>query len=250
MRRPIVAGNWKMHGTLEQAAALARRVAGELGTGSRAEVVLCPPFTALSTVVESVAGSGLAVGGQDLHWEREGAFTGEVSAEMLRDAGCRYVIVGHSERRRDCGESDEIVARKAQAALASGLTPIVCVGETLEERERGRTEEVLRSQVESGLAHVAERLGEVVVAYEPVWAIGTGRTATADQAQEAQAFIRGLVATLVGEAVAGGVRIQYGGSVRPENAAELFARPDVDGGLIGGASLDAAAFVAIVRAAG
>jgi triosephosphate isomerase len=249
MRRPIVAGNWKMHGTLARAVELATGVRSELAGFDGADVVLCPPFTALGGVGGAVAGTAVRLGAQDLYWEPEGAYTGEISAGMLRDAGCRYAIVGHSERRTYFGETDESVSRKTETALEAGLVPIVCVGETLEQRESGHTEEIVRIQVERGLGALGERLREVVVAYEPVWAIGTGRTATTEQAQSAHAFIRSVLASVAGTAVAGGVRIQYGGSVKPANAAELFASPDVDGGLIGGASLDAASFAQIVRAA-
>jgi triosephosphate isomerase len=249
MRTPIVAGNWKMHGTLAEAVALASGVQGELNDCDGPEVVLCPPFTALRTVGEVIAGTAVQLGAQDLHWEPKGAFTGEISAAMLRDAGCDYVIVGHSERRTSFGESDESVNRKTRAALEAGLRPIVCVGETLEQRETGQTEAVVRIQVERGLADLDERLRDVVVAYEPVWAIGTGRTATVEQAQSAHEFIRTVLASVAGADVAATVRIQYGGSVKPANAAELFACPDVDGGLIGGASLEAGSFAQIVRAA-
>jgi len=250
MRRPIVAGNWKMHGTLAEAVALASGVQGELNDGDGPEVVLCPPFTALRTVGEVIAGTAVQLGAQDLHWEPKGAYTGEISAAMLRDAGCGYVIVGHSERRTYFGETDESVSRKTRAALEAGLRPIVCVGETLEQRETRQTEAVVRIQVERGLADLGERLRVVVVAYEPVWAIGTGRTATVEQAQSAHEFIRTVLASVAGVDVAATVRIQYGGSVKPANAAELFACPDVDGGLIGGASLEAGSFAQIVRAAG
>jgi len=212
------------------------------------EVVLCPPFTALGVVAPALRGSRVALGAQDVHWERQGAFTGEVSAEMLADAGCAWVIVGHSERRTLFGETDETVRRKAEAVLAAGMRPIVCVGETLAERDAGITDEVVERQVRGGLAGL-EGLDRVVVAYEPVWAIGTGRTATAEQAQDCHAHIRRLLGEIGGAGVAGRLRIQYGGSVKPENAAELFGRPDVDGGLIGGASLDAVAFLRIVGAA-
>jgi triosephosphate isomerase len=250
MRRPIVAGNWKMHGTLAEAEALASGVRDRVAGSDAVEIVLCPPFTALQRVGQTVAGSPIALGAQHLHWEHHGAFTGEVSAGMLRDLGCRYVIIGHSERRSYFGETDETVARRVVAALEAGLRPIVCVGETLEQREAGRTEEVVRVQVERGLGRLGPRLAELVVAYEPVWAIGTGKTATAEQAQAAHAFLRSVLASLAGEEAAAAVRIQYGGSVKPSNAAELFALGDVDGGLIGGASLEAESFGAIVRAAG
>jgi triosephosphate isomerase len=258
MRKPIVAGNWKMNLTPAEGVALAAAVrtaladvAAAAGTGAGAvEVVLCPPYPALAAVGEAVAGSGIALGAQNVHWEAKGAFTGEVAAPMLAALGCRYVIVGHSERRTLCGEDDATVNRKARAVLAAGLTPIVCIGETLGEREEERTEAVLARQVAGSLAGLGRDIGRLVLAYEPVWAIGTGRNATSAQAEEAHAFVRRRVALLAGDEAAAAVRIQYGGSVKPDNAAELFREPDVDGGLIGGASLAASSFVAIVRAAG
>ncbi len=238
-----------MHGTSFEAVARVQGVRRELTGLDAVEAVLCPPFTALRDVAGALAGSVLQLGAQNVHWETEGAFTGEVSAGMLRDLGCRYVLVGHSERRTAFGETDLLVNRKTRAALDAGLRPIVCVGETNDQRESGRTEEVLRAQVEQGLAGLHPRLGDLVVAYEPVWAIGTGRTASAVQVQTAHEFIRALLSSLAGPAVAGQVRIQYGGSVTPANARELFSLPDVDGGLIGGASLVAESFGRIVRAA-
>ena len=248
MRRPIVIANWKMHTTRDEADRLAREIVTALNGFDEAEVVICPPFTALGAVAGAVAGTVVGLGAQDLHWESQGAFTGEVSASMLRDAGCGHVIVGHSERRALFGETDESVRRKTAAALECGLQPIVCVGETLEQREAGETGTVVRRQVAAALDGVADALDKLVVAYEPVWAIGTGRTATTEQAQQVQRMIRETLATIADEATAARVRIQYGGSVKPANAAELFACADVDGGLIGGASLEAGSFTAIVRA--
>ena len=249
-RRPIVAGNWKMNKTSGEALALAGEIARALGDFEPVDVVLCPPFTALHAVSRAIGGTRIALGAQNLHWEKAGAFTGEIAAAQLLDAGCAHVIIGHSERRQFFGETDDTVSRRLGAALAAGLAPIVCVGETLDQRKTGRTEAVIREQVQKGLAGLdAQALGRLVIAYEPVWAIGTGMTATPDQAQDTHAFIRGLLKSMAGEAVAGAVRIQYGGSVKPANAKELFGRPDIDGGLIGGASLDAASFVAIVKAA-
>jgi triosephosphate isomerase len=248
VRRPIVIANWKMHTTRGDAGRLAREIVTALGGFDGAEVVICPPTTALGAVADAVAGSAIGLGAQNLHWESQGAFTGEVSAAMLRDAGCGHVIVGHSERRALFGETDENVARKTAAALEAGLQPVVCVGETLEQREAGETETVVRRQVVTALDGVAEALDRLVVAYEPVWAIGTGRTATSEQAQQVQRMIRQTLAGIADEAAAAKVRIQYGGSVKPANAAELFACADVDGGLIGGASLEAESFAAIVRA--
>jgi triosephosphate isomerase len=249
VRRPLVAGNWKMNTTVGEAVSLARRVSGDLGGVAGVDVVLCPPFTALADVGRALAGGTLQLGAQDVHWEAAGAYTGEISVAMLRDLGCRFVLVGHSERRIQFQEDDRGVARKTRAVLDAGLTPIVCVGETLEQRLAERTEEVLAQQVEGGLSGLADALRRVVVAYEPVWAIGTGRTATAQQAQAAHAFLRGRIAVLGGAAAADGVRLLYGGSLNPQNALELFRAPEVDGGLAGGASLDAGAFASIVRAA-
>jgi triosephosphate isomerase len=213
------------------------------------EVVLCPPFTALKAVSDALANTPIKLGAQNMHWEKDGAYTGEISAAMLRDLFCHYVILGHSERRIHFHETDEIVNRKTQAALAARLTPIVCVGETLEQREAGHTESVVRHQLTRSLADLGDGLRQVVVAYEPVWAIGTGRTATPYQAQEVHALIRSVLAHMGGAATAQAVRVQYGGSVKPSNAQDLFTQPDIDGGLIGGASLDAASFVEIIRAA-
>jgi triosephosphate isomerase len=239
-----------MNLTLGQAGELARGVAERLAGFDRVEAVLCPPFTALQTVAQAIDGSKIKLGGQDAHWELDGAFTGAISIAMLQDLGCDYVIIGHSERRSYFHETDESVRRKTEAVLSAGLRAIVCVGETLGQREADRTEDVLRAQIDDGLAGIGEGLRDVVIAYEPVWAIGTGKTATVKQAQSAHAFIRGRIAETVGEGIAAGMRIQYGGSVKPSNARELFGQTDVDGGLIGGASLDAASFDEIVRAAG
>jgi triosephosphate isomerase len=249
-RTPFVCGNWKMHRTVAEAVALARDVAAGLGeVAGRVQVAVAPPFTALSAVAGALRGSPLELAAQDVHWEPQGAFTGEVSAQMLADVGCRHGIVGHSERRQLFGETDETVRRKTQALLGAGILPIVCVGETLAEREAGRTLEVVERQVRQGLSGLpAETLGRITVAYEPVWAIGTGRTATAAQAQEVHAAVRRLLRELAG-GLADGIRIQYGGSVKPENARELMNQPDVDGALVGGASLQAADFVAIVKGA-
>lgn len=249
MRVPLLAGNWKMHKTVAEARELARALRRELD-GVAADVVLCPPFTALAAVGEELAGSTLALGAQNVHWERQGAFTGEIAAPMLLELGCRYVIVGHSERRQHFGETDAGVARRTAAALAAGLYPIVCVGERLEEREAGRTEEVVTRQVREGLAGLAlERPERLAVAYEPVWAIGTGRPATGRDAGEVARLIRSLLADLFGEAAAAAVRILYGGSVTPDNMAEFMEEADVDGGLVGGASLRADTFAGVVRAA-
>ncbi|OGW90633.1 MAG: triose-phosphate isomerase [Omnitrophica bacterium RIFCSPHIGHO2_02_FULL_63_14] len=249
-RRPIVAGNWKMYNTQAEGAALAQGVLAALGRLRRVDVVLCPPFTALAAVAKALKRRSVALGAQDCYWELQGAFTGEVSPAMLTEIGAAYCILGHSERRRHFGETNETVARKTQAVFAQGLTPIVCVGETLEERDAGRTLAVVETQVQIGLQPVtAEQAPSLVLAYEPVWAIGTGRNATPAQAQEVHAFLRQLLAKRFTPAIARQIRLQYGGSVKPENSAELIAQPDVDGFLVGGASLDAASFTAIVRAA-
>ncbi|HPC58476.1 MAG: triose-phosphate isomerase [Kiritimatiellae bacterium] len=250
MRKKIVAGNWKMNMTTAEAASLVTALKADLANFREAEVVVCPPFTALATVSELVQGTHLDLGAQNMHWEKGGAYTGEISAGMLRELYCHYVILGHSERRQYFGETDEIVNRKAKAALASSLHPIVCVGETLEQREAGQVESVITTQVQGSLAGLsAKELLDSVIAYEPVWAIGTGKTASSEQAQEVHALIRKVMAGMHDETVAQSVRIQYGGSVKPGNARELFGMPDIDGGLIGGAALDAKSFIDIVRAA-
>ena len=244
-RRPLIAGNWKMYKTTGEAVALVQAILAGLRT--EREVVVAPPFTALAAVAPLLRGTALGLGAQDMHWEKEGAFTGAVPGAMLRDAGCTHVIVGHSERRQLFGDTDEGVARKAGAALAHGLVPIVCVGETLAERESSRTMEVVERQVERALRTITpQQAAGIVVAYEPVWAIGTGKVATPEQAQEVHAFIRKLVARSHGDAVAAALRILYGGSVKPDNAGALMAQPDLDGALVGGASLDAASFLKIV----
>ncbi|OQA24333.1 MAG: Bifunctional PGK [Verrucomicrobia bacterium ADurb.Bin345] len=250
MRKPIVAGNWKLNKTVAEAVNLIEAIKEKAADIQGVDIVVCPPFTALQAAKAALAGSSVDLGAQNMHWEKSGAFTGEVSAEMLREVGCHYVILGHSERRQYFKETDEQVNRKAKAALAGGLRPIVCVGELLEERESGRTEAVVSAQVRGSLAGLsASDLLKTVVAYEPVWAIGTGRTATPAQAQEVHALIRSLLKELADEHVAQSVRIQYGGSVKPSNAKELFGQKDIDGGLIGGASLEAGSFLDIVRGA-
>lgn len=250
MRRPIVAGNWKMNKTASEAASLVGALRPLVADVKDVEIVVCPPFTALAAVAPALAGTNIGLGAQNMHWEAEGAFTGEVSAGMLLTSGCRFVILGHSERRAYFHESNAEINKKVRAALAAGLTPIMCVGETLEQREAGHTEAVVEDHVVGGLARLTpDQVGKVVIAYEPVWAIGTGKTATPDQAQAVHAFIRKVLAKVSTEAVAEAVRIQYGGSVKPENAKELMSKPDIDGGLIGGASLKADSFAAIVKAA-
>jgi triosephosphate isomerase len=247
-RTPIVAGNWKMNKTSTEARALAGDLLLKI-EDNRAEVVICPPFTAIVDVAVAVKERGFRVYGQNMHEEKSGAYTGEVSAPMLIDAGASGVILGHSERRQLFGETDEALARKVPAALAAGLQPILCVGESDTQREAGETEDILRRQLEADLAGVDPAdLAGVVIAYEPIWAIGTGKTASPEQAQEACAFVRAVVAERDSGA-AEEIRILYGGSMKPGNAAELIALPDIDGGLIGGASLDPGDFAAIVAAA-
>ena len=246
MRTPVMAGNWKMYKTARQAAETIRSLADLVKGVQGVEVVICPPFTALAAAVEAAKGSPVAIGAQDCYWEKEGAFTGQVAVPMIADLGCSHCIVGHSERRQFFGETDATVDKKIEAVLANGLNCIACVGETLAEREAGQTFAVLERQVRNGLTrHLTS--ARLVIAYEPVWAIGTGKTATPVQAQEAHAFIRQVVAEAASPAAAQAVRILYGGSVKPDNVAILMAQPDVDGGLVGGASLDAASFAKIVR---
>jgi len=250
-RRKFVCGNWKMHRTVAEAVALAREVAAGLAqaSGGKVQVAVAPPFTALHAVAGALGGTGLEIAAQNVHWEAQGAFTGEVSAAMLAEAGCRHGIVGHSERRQLFGETDESVRKKVGALLGANLLPIVCVGETLAEREAGKTLAVVERQVRGALAGIPPAaLAALTVAYEPVWAIGTGKTATSAQAQEVHAAIRKILRELGGDA-ADAIRIQYGGSVKPDNAAELLSQPDVDGALVGGASLKAGDFLAIVKGA-
>ena len=250
LRRYLIAANWKMHKTLEEARVLAREVRRGMTYGLQAEVALAPPFTALAAVAEELAGSDIRLAGQDTFWERQGAYTGAISPGMLKDAGCRYVIVGHSERRQYFGETDRTVNRKLKAVLEVGLCPICCIGESLEEREKGQTLARVGQQLEVGLAELGSLTGEqLVLAYEPVWAIGTGLTATPQQAQEVHAFIRSLLRELL-HAAAEEVRILYGGSVTPDSAAQLLAEADLDGALVGGASLKSASFLGIIAAAG
>ncbi|KUL31309.1 triose-phosphate isomerase [Chlorobium limicola] len=248
-RTNIVVGNWKMNLTIAESLELASAVIAELGSGfSGCEAGIAPTCPALYETGKLLASGPLFLAAQNCHYENDGAFTGEVSARMILGAGCSHVIIGHSERRQLFGETDEIVNRKVSKALKEGLKVILCVGETLEERESGITGDVVTRQVKAGLAGIAG-IGDLVIAYEPVWAIGTGKTATSEQAQEVHALIRKTVSDLYGAEAGDGLRIQYGGSVKPSNAAELFAMPDIDGGLIGGASLNASDFAAIVKAA-
>ena len=251
MRKKIVAANWKMNMTVGESMAFMDTFLHELGADNSVEVVIVPPFTALAKVSESLSvGQQAKLGAQNMHWEKPGAFTGEISAPMLRELYVRYVVLGHSERRTLFGESDEIVNKKTRAAIDAALRPIVCIGETLSERDADKVEEVLDRQIKGSLAGVSAReLVDVVIAYEPVWAIGTGRTATPQQAQDAHAFIRAKLAELWDSASAEKVRIQYGGSVKAQNAAELMGQADIDGALVGGASLDPRGFAEIVKAA-
>lgn len=252
MRKTIIAGNWKMYKTIIEAIELANGLKRELFNldYQNIDVVLCPPFTALSEVYEVIADSGIQLGAQDCFWEDEGAFTGEISGKMLKDAGCKFVIIGHSERRQYFGETNASVNKKIKAALGDKLTPIMCVGETLDEREKGLTFKVLDDHIQNGLSDISEEeIVKIVIAYEPVWAIGTGKTATADQAQEAQKYIRDLLKSMYNKDIANNTRIQYGGSVKPENISELMQQPDVDGALVGGASLSLEAFSEIVKKA-
>ena len=248
MRTPFIAANWKMYKTVHEAVAFVKQFRGLLKESTDVEVVIAPPFTALHAVAEAARSSSIGVAGQNLHQEREGAFTGEVSAGMLKDAGAEYVIIGHSERRRIFGETDATVNRKVQAALSAMLTPIVCIGETLEEREANSTLAVLDRQLKEGLDGVTgDQVAALVVAYEPVWAIGTGRNATPEQAGEAHAHIRSRIRSWFGAAAGDGCHVLYGGSVKPDNIHALSLHPDVDGALVGGASLDVQAFYEIVE---
>ncbi len=247
-RRPLLVGNWKMYGTRAEAERLLAALKPEIAGLSDREVVVAPPFTALETAARVLAGSPIRLAAQNLHWEPQGAFTGEVSGPMLKELGCAYVIIGHSERRQYFAEGDEQVARKVKAAQRDGLVPIVCVGETLEERERGETLTVIRRQIHDGLqGQEKAALAALVIAYEPVWAIGTGRTATPDQAQEVHAAIRATLAAMADQTAADAVRILYGGSVKADNVDGLMAKADIDGALVGGASLQAESFARIVH---
>ena len=249
MRKKIIAGNWKMNKTRDEAVALATLVRDRLGDQSQVEVVLCPSFTNLDAVYQVIRNSPIALGAQNLHWEPSGAFTGEVSVEMLKSVGCNYVIIGHSERRQYFSESDETVNKKTKQALQNGLVPIICVGETLNQRKSDETEKVLERQITMGVGDLsADQIERVIIAYEPVWAIGTGVVATPQQAQSAHKFIRDLLSGLFSMNLANALRIQYGGSMKPDNAPDLLRQTDIDGGLIGGASLDAQSFLGIIEA--
>jgi len=247
MRMPLIAGNWKMYKTVHDAVYFVKELKPIVKDVSNVEIVIAPPFTAVHAAAEAARNTNIGVGAQNLYWEREGAFTGEVAAAMIKEAGAEYVIIGHSERRRLFGESDAMVNRKVAAAIGAALTPIVCIGETLEERERDETFVVLDRQIKDGLdGFNAEQIADLVVAYEPVWAIGTGRTATAAQAGEAHAHIRKRLRQWFGGDAADRCHVIYGGSVKPDNIRELIAEPDVDGALVGGASLEVKSFADIV----
>ncbi len=249
-RKPFIAGNWKMNTSLEEAPALAGAMVEKVGSVEGVDLAVCPPFPYLASVGKALAGSKIALGAQDIFYENNGAYTGEISAAMLKDVGCAYVICGHSERRHVIGETDEMINRKVLKCVGDGLKPILCVGELLTERQADETIEVVSRQIHLGLEGVSSAdLTDVTIAYEPVWAIGTGVTATPDQAQEVHAMIRRLLGEIYDDATARNVRIQYGGSVKPDNAGELLTQPDIDGALIGGASLKADDFAKIISAA-
>ena len=248
MRKPIIAGNWKLNKTSLEAIELVTLLRRDLSEVTDIDIVVCPVLTALSDVHDVLAETNIALGAQNLYWEDSGAYTGEVSAPLLKSIGVEYVIIGHSERRQYFGETDTMVNKKIRAALKQGLTPIVCVGENLQQREKGKTFHVVQTQCEGSLAgFTKEEIEKIVMAYEPVWAIGTGKTATPEQAQEVQKFIRELLTKISDETVSSTVRIQYGGSVKPDNIAQLMSQPDIDGALVGGASLQADSFTQIVK---
>ncbi len=248
MRKPIIAGNWKMNKTITEALELVRKLGMEVKDVKDVDIVVCPVFTALYSVGQEVVGSNIRLGAQNLFWEEKGAFTGEISAAMLKDANCEYVIIGHSERRNIFKETNEYVNKKIKAALNAQLLPIVCVGERLEERQRGKTFEVVADHINGAFDGLsADDLKNIVIAYEPVWAIGTGQNASPEQAQEVHAFIRKIIADNFGGEIASNMRIQYGGSVKPENIKSLIDQPDIDGALVGGASLKAESFLQMIK---
>lgn len=251
MRKKVIAGNWKMHKNLKETADLINDIKAQLaGKTVKADVIVCPTFTNLSAAAELVKGSAIKLGAQNMYFEDFGAFTGEISADMLKSVGCEYVILGHSERRTIFHETDEVINKKLKKALSAGLLPIFCIGETLQERESDKMKQVLKTQVTEGLKGISEAdFGKIIIAYEPVWAIGTGKTASPQQAEEAHAYIRGLARDLYSAKAAGDVVIQYGGSVKPDNAKELLSQPDIDGALVGGACLKGDSFAGIITAA-
>jgi len=250
MRKKVIAGNWKMNKDLNESQDLISKIINGLGIDTKCDIIVCPPFTSLNEVSSLIKTTPVKLGAQNLHFEDSGAFTGEISASMLKSVGCEYVIIGHSERRNIFGEQDEVINKKIKKALEHSLKPIFCVGELLEQREDGTTMEVVKNQILNGLKDITpEQLSEIIVAYEPVWAIGTGKTATPEQAQEVHAFIRELVVENFSEDVADNLVIQYGGSVKPDNAGELLSKKDIDGALVGGACLKANSFLGIIAAA-
>jgi triosephosphate isomerase (TIM) len=250
VRKTIIAGNWKMYKTLKDGQELAVALRRDLYKIENVDIVICPPYTLLADLSDALETSNIALGAQDCYWQEEGAFTGEVSCKMLKDAGCSFVIIGHSERRQYFGETNDSVNKKLKAALKAGLLPIVCVGETLAERENNKTFDVLIDHVQNGLKDItAQEMEKIIIAYEPVWAIGTGKTATPQQAEEVHKFIRDLLNKLFSKDTANSIRIQYGGSVKPENITELMKQPDIDGALVGGASLSVESFSTIVNKA-
>jgi len=249
MRKTVVAGNWKMNKDLNESVALVSEIKNLLGKNDNAEAIVCPPFTSLETVSALLKDTNIGLGAQNMCSEDSGAFTGAISASMIKSVGCQYVILGHSERRTIFGETDELINSKIKKALENSLIPIFCIGETLEERESGEMKNVIERQVKEGLKELsADQLSQMIIAYEPVWAIGTGKTATPDQAQEVHAFIRGLLSEMYSSNFADNVTIQYGGSVKPDNAKELLGQPDIDGALVGGACLKAESFIGIAKA--
>jgi triosephosphate isomerase len=250
MRKFVIAGNWKMHKTNTEAEQLAEAIKGKTTSIEKTQMIICPPATALTTVSSVVKGSQIAVGAQNMYWEDQGAFTGELSSEMIKSTGATYVILGHSERRQYFSETDETVNKKALHALRTNLNPIVCIGESLEQREQGITNDVIDKQINGALKDVtADQMTRIILAYEPIWAIGTGKTATPDQAQDVHAFIRSKLQTMYDAATSNSVIIQYGGSVKPTNASELLSQEDIDGALVGGACLEAESFSGIINAA-
>ena len=249
-KKYFIAGNWKMNNTTNDSKKLIKELIELLKNKNNVDIAICPTFLSIPTTTQLTIGTNIKVGGQNLHWEEKGAYTGELSAEMLKEAGCEYVIIGHSERRQYFGETNETVNKKIKAAFRAGLKPIICVGETLEERESNKAFDVIKSQLQFAIIDITETnypVSEITIAYEPVWAIGTGKTATPDQAQEIHAFIRKLLIEKYGETTANDIRIQYGGSVKPENAQDLFSKPDINGALVGGASLKATMFKDIIE---
>ena len=250
MRKKVIAGNWKMNNDLSESQNLVSGIISGLGNDTNCDVIVCPPFTSLSEVNILIKNTPVKLGAQNMHYEESGAFTGEISNSMLKSVGCEYVIIGHSERRTIFGENDEMINKKINKALESGLKVIFCIGESLEQREEGITNEIVKKQIVNGLMNVtSDDLKNIIVAYEPIWAIGTGKTATPEQAQEVHSFIRGQIENIYSKESAENLQIQYGGSVKPENAATLLSQPDIDGALVGGACLKADSFLSIIASA-